>query len=219
VSRILLLGPPGAGKGTQASALEQRWRVPHISTGDMLRAQVRAQTDLGEQAQRYMQAGELVPDDLIVRMVRERLAQPDAAGGFILDGFPRTAAQAEALDRMLNEEHAIEAAVDLQVPEQELVRRLSGRLVCPKCEAIYQVDTRPPKQKGVCDACGTGLAQRSDDEPEAVRRRLQVYREQTQPLLDYYARRGMLHAVDGTRGPEYVAGEIEALLGKVAGAA
>jgi adenylate kinase len=219
VSRILLLGPPGAGKGTQASALEQRWQVPHISTGDMLRARVRAQTELGKQAQRYMQAGDLVPDDLIVRMVQERLAQPDAANGFILDGFPRTVAQAEALGRMLNQEHGIEAAVDLQVPEQELVRRLSGRLVCPKCEAIYQVDTRPPKQKGVCDCCGAALVQRPDDRPEAVRRRLQVYREQTQPLLDYYAGRGMLHAVDGTRGPEYVAKEIEALLGKVAGAA
>lgn len=219
MSRILLLGPPGAGKGTQAAALEKRWAVPHISTGDMLRAHVRQQTDLGKQAQRYMQAGELVPDDVILRMVQERMSQPDARKGFILDGFPRTEAQADGLDRMMGPNGRIEAAVDLQVPEEEIVRRLSGRLVCPKCEAIYQVDTMPPKKNGICDACGANLVQRPDDRPDAIRRRLQVYREQTQPLLDYYARRDLLHAVDGRRGPEYVAGEIEALLGRREGKA
>lgn len=210
--RILLLGPPGAGKGTQAAALEQRWGVPHISTGDMLRAEVRQGSELGEKVQRYMEAGELVPDQIMVSMMGERLSQPDAQRGYILDGFPRTVAQAEALGAMLPEGRGIEAAIDLQVPEEEIIRRLSGRLVCPKCDAIYQVDTRPPKQAGVCDKCGSPLIQREDDRPEAVRRRLEVYRQQTQPLLDYYGRKGMLRAVDGRFGPERTAGVIEEIL-------
>lgn len=210
--RILLLGPPGAGKGTQAAALERRWGVPHISTGDMLRAQVRQRTELGMRAQPYMEAGELVPDEIIVSMVAERLSQPDAQRGYILDGFPRTVAQAEALAAMLPEGMGIEAAVDLQVPEEEIVRRLSGRLVCPGCEAIYQVDTRPPKREGVCDNCGTALIQREDDRPDAVRRRLEVYRQQTQPLLDYYERKGLLRVVDGRYGPEKTSGVIEEIL-------
>jgi len=212
VRRILLLGPPGAGKGTQAAALEQRWGVPHISTGDMLRAEVRQGSELGEKVQRYMEAGELVPDQIMVSMMGERLSQPDAQRGYILDGFPRTVAQAEALGAMLPEGRGIEAAIDLQVPEEEIIRRLSGRLVCPKCDAIYQVDTRPPKQAGVCDKCGSPLIQREDDRPEAVRRRLEVYRQQTQPLLDYYGRKGMLRAVDGRFGPERTAGVIEEIL-------
>ena len=210
--RILLLGPPGAGKGTQAAALEQRWGVPHISTGDMLRAEVRQGSELGKKAWQYMEAGELVPDQIMVSMMGERLAQADAQRGYILDGFPRTVGQAEALGAMLPEGRGIEAAIDLQVPEEEIIRRLSGRLVCAECDAIYQVDTRPPKEAGVCDKCGSPLIQREDDRPEAVRRRLEVYRQQTQPLLDYYGRKGMLRAVDGRFGPERTAGVIEEIL-------
>jgi len=199
VRRIILLGPPGAGKGTQAQALQARWGVPQISTGDMLRQAVRQRTELGRRAQGYMEAGEYVPDPVILEMMEERLAQPDAARGFILDGFPRTLSQAEGLERIL-EAHgiALDAVVDLEVAEEELVRRLSGRLVCPKCEAIYQKDTRPPRQAGLCDRCGSKLEQRADDRPEAVRRRLEVYRRETQPLIAYYRERGLLHVVQGT---------------------
>jgi adenylate kinase len=178
----------------------------------MLRAEVRQGSELGEKVQRYMETGELVPDQIMVSMMGERLSQADAQRGYILDGFPRTVAQAEALGAMLPEGRGIEAAIDLQVPEEEIIRRLSGRLVCPKCDAIYQVDTRPPKQAGVCDKCGNPLIQREDDRPEAVRRRLEVYRQQTQPLLDYYDRKGMLRAVDGRFGPERTAGVIEEIL-------
>jgi adenylate kinase len=214
VRRIILLGAPGAGKGTQAAALERRWGVPHISTGDMLRAQVRQGAELGRKAQGYMEAGELVPDDVMVAMIRERLGEPDAREGYILDGFPRTVAQAEALDAMLRESGGVEAVIDLQVPEEEIIRRLSGRVVCPKCDAIYQVDSRPPRQAGVCDKCGTALIQREDDRPEAVRRRVEVYRQQTEPLLEYYGRKDLLRAVDGIHGPEKTAGVIEELVSK-----
>jgi adenylate kinase len=198
VRRIVLLGPPGAGKGTLAQGLEARWGAPQISTGDMLRQAVREGTDLGRRAEGYMSAGEYVPDDVILEMMRERLAQADAAGGFILDGFPRTVAQAEGLDRILRDQGvALDAAIDLQVPEEELVRRLSGRLVCPRCEAIYQADTRPPKAPGRCDRCGGELVQREDDRPEAVRRRLEVYAREAEPLLAYYRGKGLLHPVDG----------------------
>jgi adenylate kinase len=147
-----------------------------------------------------MEAGELVPDDVMVAMIRERLGEPDAREGYILDGFPRTVAQAEALDAMLRESGGVEAVIDLQVPEEEIIRRLSGRVVCPKCDAIYQVDSRPPRQAGVCDKCGTALIQREDDRPEAVRRRVEVYRQQTEPLLEYYGRKDLLRAVDGRKG-------------------
>jgi adenylate kinase len=208
VSRVILLGPPGAGKGTQAQALEKRWGVPRISTGDMLRQAVRDGTELGRRAQGYMNAGEYVPDSLILEMMQQRLAQGDAARGFVLDGFPRTVAQAEGLDRILADAGVtLDAVVDLEVPEEELVRRLSGRLVCPKCEAIYQAATRPPKVAGRCDRCGAELVQREDDRPEAVRRRLQVYRRETEPLQRYYRERELLHPLDGTA--ESTLGEIE----------
>ena len=193
-----MLGPPGAGKGTLAQALEARWGVPQISTGDMLRQAVREGSQLGRRAQGYMNAGEYVPDDLILQMMRERLAQPDAARGFILDGFPRTLPQAEGLDGLLEGLGVrLDAAIDLEVPEEELVRRLSGRLVCPKCEAIYQAQTRPPRAAGRCDRCGAALVEREDDRPEAVRRRLEVYRREAEPLLRYYREKGLLHRVDG----------------------
>lgn len=208
--RVIMFGPPGAGKGTVAGCLTGKWRVPHIATGDMLREHVRQGTDLGGQAQGYMEAGELVPDELIVQMVRRRLAQPDARAGFILDGFPRTLAQAAALDEML--ERGLDLVLDLEVPEPELIRRLSGRRVCPECGAIYQVDTMPPRQPGVCDRCDGKLVQRSDDEPEAVRNRLEVYRKQTAPVLAYYRERGLLRSVDGTRGSQAVCDEVAGAL-------
>jgi adenylate kinase len=209
VSRIVLLGPPGSGKGTQASALERRWGVVHISSGDLLRAQVRAGSELGRKAQPFMERGELVPDGLVLDMMEQRMAEPDAARGFALDGFPRTAAQAEALDRRLEARgQPLEAVIYLRVPEQELLRRLGGRRVCPQCNAIYQLDTMPPKVAGVCDRCGTALVQRQDEQEEVVRNRLRVYAAQTEPLLAYYRERGLLHEIDGTIGVENVMAEI-----------
>jgi len=213
--RMLLLGPPGSGKGTQATALKGRWELPHLSSGDLLRAHVKEETALGRQAKPYMERGELVPDALIIEMMAERLSQPDAAGGYVLDGFPRTVAQAEALDARLAElKQELDAVISLHVPEAEILRRLSGRLTCsnPSCNAIYQVDTMPPKQAGVCDKCGSALIQRADEEPAVIQRRLAVYAQQTAPLLDYYRRTGRLHAVDGTIGVENVVKEIARLV-------
>ena len=213
--RILLLGPPGSGKGTQATALKGRWDLPHLSSGDLLRAHVKEDTALGQQAKPFMERGELVPDALIIEMMAERLSQPDAAGGYVLDGFPRTVAQAEALDARLAElKQELDAVISLHVPEAEILRRLSGRLTCsnPSCNAIYQVDTMPPKQAGVCDKCGSALIQRADEEPAVIQRRLAVYAQQTAPLLDYYRRTGRLHAVDGTIGVENVVKEIARLV-------
>ena len=213
--RMLLLGPPGSGKGTQATALKGRWDLPHLSSGDLLRAHVKEETALGRQAKPYMERGELVPDALIIEMMAERLSQPDAAGGYVLDGFPRTVAQAEALDARLAElKQELDAVISLHVPEAEILRRLSGRLTCsnPSCNAIYQVDTMPPKQAGVCDKCGSALIQRADEEPAVIQRRLAVYAQQTAPLLDYYRRTGRLHAVDGTIGVENVVKEIARLV-------
>jgi adenylate kinase len=212
---MLLLGPPGSGKGTQATALKGRWDLPHLSSGDLLRAHVKEETALGRQAKPFMERGELVPDALIIEMMAERLSQPDAAGGYVLDGFPRTVAQAEALDARLAElKQQLDAVISLHVPEAEILRRLSGRLTCsnPSCNAIYQVDTMPPKQAGVCDKCGSALIQRADEEPAVIQKRLAVYAQQTAPLLDYYRRTGRLHAVDGTIGVENVVKEIARLV-------
>ena len=213
--RMLLLGPPGSGKGTQATALKGRWDLPHLSSGDLLRAHVKEETALGRQAKPFMERGELVPDALIIEMMAERLSQPDAARGYVLDGVPRTVAQAEALDARLAElKQELDAVISLNVPEAEILRRLSGRLTCsnPSCNAIYQVDTMPPKQAGVCDKCGSALIQRADEEPAVIQRRLAVYAQQTAPLLDYYRRTGRLHAVDGTIGVENVVKEIARLV-------
>ncbi|HZX61549.1 MAG TPA: adenylate kinase [Candidatus Methylomirabilis sp.] len=197
--RGILLGPPGAGKGTQAKMLTERYGVPQISTGDILRSAVAAGTPLGREAKSYMDRGALVPDEVVIGIVRERLHQPDCQRGYLLDGFPRTVTQAEALTRMLTELGApLPCVVSLDVAEAELVRRLSGRRTCPACGAVFHVESHPPKVEGTCDACGGRLIQREDDREETIRRRLRVYREQTEPLISYYQARGLVKHVNGS---------------------
>lgn len=199
--RVAFLGPPGAGKGTQARELAQAWGVAHIATGDMLREAVKAGTPLGLEAKRYMDQGALVPDEVVVGVARERLEWSDAALGFILDGFPRTIAQADALDQMLKGlGQGLDRVVYFEVGEAELLRRLTGRRVCQTCGASYHVVSAPPAREGVCDACGGPLEQRADDSEGTVRTRLQVYARQTAPLLDYYRDRLLLVTV-AAEGP------------------
>jgi adenylate kinase len=196
--RLILLGPPGAGKGTQAQRLSDRLGIPQVSTGDILRAAVAAGTPLGREAKGYMDQGALVPDGVVIGIMRERLAAPDCARGYILDGFPRTAAQAEALGETLQALGTpLTAVVSLTVDPEELVRRLSGRRSCGSCGAAYHLETAPPRRAGVCDRCGGALLQREDDREETIRKRLAVYREQTAPLVAYYRGRGLLKEVDG----------------------
>ena len=199
--RVAFLGPPGAGKGTQARDLAREWGVLHLATGDMLREAVATGTPLGLEAKRYMDQGALVPDDVIIRMMAERLGAADAARGFILDGFPRTIAQAEALARLLKDlGQSLDTVVYFDVAEPELLRRLTGRRVCRACGHSYHLTSNPPKRAGVCDACGGKLYQRDDDGEATVRNRLEVYRRQTAPLLDYYRQRSLLGTVAG-EGP------------------
>ena len=199
--RVVLLGPPGAGKGTQARQLAARWGVPQIATGDMLRDAVAQGTALGREAKRYMEAGDLVPDAVIVGLIAERLARPDAVKGFVLDGFPRTVAQAEALDRLLVEHGLrLDRVVLFEVPEAELVTRLSGRRVCRDCGRNYHVQFSPPRVADRCDACGGALQQRADDAEPKVRHRLAVYARDTAPLVEHYRRRGLLETIAGA-GP------------------
>jgi adenylate kinase len=210
---LILLGPPGAGKGTQAERLGDDFQVPFISTGEMLRANVQNGTELGGEAQKYMSAGELVPDELMVAMVAERIRQKDAQDGFILDGFPRTMDQAQALDSQLRElRRRVTAALLIDVPDEDVVRRLSGRRVCVKGGHNYHIEFDPPKHDGVCDQDGSRLIQREDDEPEVVRNRLRVYHEQTEPLVSYYDEQGLMRRVDGTRGPTQVHDHIRAVI-------
>lgn len=192
--RLTLLGPPGAGKGTQAGLLKERYRIPQISIGDILRQAVADGTPLGVQARSYMEKGLLVPDEVIIGIVRERLEKPDCANGYIFDGFPRTVGQAQALEAMAE---PLDHALSLEVQEEELIRRLTGRRVCEACGALFHVSCRPPRNSGICDRCGGRLAQRGDDREETVRRRLEVYRVETAPLVDHYARRGVLRKVEG----------------------
>jgi adenylate kinase len=203
---LILLGPPGAGKGTQAERLREDFGLPHISTGDILRTQVAEGTELGRKAERYMDAGELVPDDIIVGMIRDRINTGDARDGFLLDGFPRNVNQADALAEALGElDRRLTAALLIDVPDDELVRRLAGRRVCLKNPShIYHVEFDPPKHEGVCDQDGSRLIQREDDKEETIRKRLDVYHSQTEPLIDYYDRAGLLRRFDGRRSAEEV---------------
>ena len=196
--RLLFLGPPGAGKGTQARELAREWGVPQVATGDMLREAMAAGTPLGRAAKQYYDRGELVPDDVILKMVAERFGQPDAAQGFILDGFPRTIAQSDGLGAMLEAlGHKLDGVIYFDVSEPELIRRLTGRRLCRQCQTPFHVVSAPPKREGVCDKCGGELYQRVDDSEATVRNRLEVYERQTAPLLDYYRQRGLLRTVSG----------------------
>jgi adenylate kinase len=214
-ARVVFLGPPGAGKGTQARALAAEWGVPQVATGDMLREAVAAGTPLGLEAKRYMDAGGLVPDEVVIGLVEERLARPDAARGFVLDGFPRTAAQAEALDAMLRRRgQSLDRVIFLDVGREELIRRLTGRRVCGRCGTAFHLVSAPPRVAGRCDKCGGELTQRSDDTREAVATRLDVYEKQTAPLLAYYRDRGLLVTVPGEGPMDRVAADIRKAVGR-----
>ena len=191
---VILLGAPGAGKGTQAEVIAEHLSIPTISTGNIIREALKSGTEMGRKAKEYMDAGKLVPDDIVIGIIQERLAQPDCAGGFILDGFPRTIPQAEALDRM---GIVIDRVIDIEVADETIARRVSGRRVCPACGASYHVDYKRPAVENVCDRCGDTLVQRKDDHPDTVRERLRVYHEQTEPLKGYYAQSGKLYIVEG----------------------
>ena len=211
--RMVFLGPPGAGKGTQALMVSEKFAIPQISTGDMLRAAVKAGTDLGRKAEAIMKRGELVPDEIVVAIIRERLDRQDAQPGFVLDGFPRTIPQAEALNRLLGGlDKPLNKVVEFQVDEEALVKRISQRRTCKSCNAVFNVVTNPPQQEGVCDKCGGQLELRPDDREEAVRNRMAEYRAKTEPLVSFYKRMGILKPVDADRPIETVAAEVEGLI-------
>ncbi|MBR5116571.1 MAG: adenylate kinase, partial [Lachnospiraceae bacterium] len=197
--KIIMLGAPGAGKGTQAKMIAEKYHLPHVSTGDIFRANLKQGTELGKKAKEYMDKGALVPDELTVEILLDRVAQDDCKDGYVLDGFPRTIPQAEVLDRELEKlgDH-VDLAIDVDVPDANIVKRMSGRRACLKCGATYHIEHIPPKQEGICDVCGEKLVQRDDDKPETVQKRLDVYHEQTAPLIDYYTKAGILKTVDGT---------------------
>ena len=213
--KIVMLGAPGAGKGTQAKKIAEKYKVPHISTGDIFRANIKDQTELGQKAKTYMDQGLLVPDELVVDLVVDRVNQPDCDSGYILDGFPRTIPQAEALDKALEElGQRVDYAIDVEVPDENIVSRMSGRRACVDCGATYHMVYAPTKKEGVCDRCGGSLILRDDDKPETVKKRLDVYHEQTQPLIDYYKSAGILKEINGTIDIEDVFSEIVKILGE-----
>jgi adenylate kinase len=210
---LILLGPPGSGKGTQGETLQEDFRLPYYATGDILRAAVRDGTELGQQAKEYMDRGDLVPDDVIVGVIAERIGNAEAADGFILDGFPRTSPQAEALDAKMAElGRELTAAVLFEVSDDEVVRRLGGRRTCVKNGHVFHVEFDPPKHEGVCDICGARLEVREDDKPEVIRRRLDQYHSKTEPLIAHYEEKGILRRVDGELAPDEVGDRIRALL-------
>lgn len=211
--KIVMLGAPGAGKGTQAQMIAEKYHIPHISTGDIFRANIKNGTELGKKAKSYMDAGGLVPDELTVQLVLDRVAQDDCKDGYILDGFPRTIPQGEILTAELaKNSDKIDYAIDVEVPDENIVTRMSGRRSCPNCGATYHIVYNAPKKEGVCDSCGTALIQRADDKPETVQNRLSVYHESTQPLIDYYKELGALRVVDGTMNMNDVFAAITAIL-------
>ncbi|WP_419093896.1 adenylate kinase [[Clostridium] scindens] len=212
--KIIMLGAPGAGKGTQAKKIAAKYGIPHISTGDIFRANIKNGTELGKKAKTYMDQGLLVPDELVVDLVVDRVKQEDCKNGYVLDGFPRTIPQAEALDKALTDlGEKMDYAIDVDVPDENIVRRMSGRRACVGCGATYHLEYAPAKAEGICDVCGKELILRDDDKPETVTNRLNVYHEQTQPLIDYYTKAGILKTVDGTADIEDVFQAIVEILG------
>lgn len=197
--KIIMLGAPGAGKGTQAKMIADKYGIPHISTGDIFRANIKEGTPLGKEAKGYMDKGQLVPDELTVRILLDRVASDDCNNGYVLDGFPRTIPQAEVLDSELTKlGDKVDFAINVDVPDENIVKRMGGRRACVTCGATYHIEHVPPKKEGICDKCGSELILRDDDKPETVQKRLSVYHEQTQPLIDYYSNKGILKTVDGT---------------------
>ncbi len=212
---LILMGLPGAGKGTQAEKINEKYHIPHISTGDMFRLAIKEGTDLGKKAKEFMDQGELVPDEVTIGIVKERLGKDDCKNGFLLDGFPRTIAQAEALQSLLTDlKESIDYVLHVDVPEENLVERLTGRRICPKCGATYHVMYNPPKQSGICDNDGSELIQREDDQADTVKKRLEVNMKQTQPLLDFYQEKGYLVTVDGDQEIDQVFRDIQAKIEK-----
>lgn len=212
--KIIMLGAPGAGKGTHAKKISEKYGIPHISTGDIFRANIKEGTELGKKAKEYMDQGLLVPDELTCDLVMDRIQQEDCKNGFVLDGFPRTIPQAEALDAALTKiGQKMDFAIDVDVPDENIINRMSGRRACLNCGATYHIVSIPPKKEGVCDTCGNELVLREDDKPETVKKRLDVYHAQTQPLIEYYTKQGILKSVDGTQPMEDVFAAIVTVLG------
>lgn len=213
--KIIMLGAPGAGKGTQAKKISVKYHIPHISTGDIFRANIKSGTELGRKAKTFMDQGLLVPDELVVDLVVDRVNQEDCASGYVLDGFPRTIPQAEALTKALADlNQKMDYAINVEVPDENIIRRMSGRRACVDCGATYHLEYAPTKKEGICDNCGGSLILRDDDKPETVQKRLGVYHEQTQPLIVYYTEAGILKEVDGTIDIDDVFGEIVKILGE-----
>ena len=212
--KIIMLGAPGAGKGTQAKMIADKYGVPHVSTGDIFRANIKNGTELGKKAKTYMDAGQLVPDSLTVDLLIDRISQDDCANGYVLDGFPRTIPQAQCLeDALAARGEAVDYAINVEVPDSNIVNRMGGRRACVTCGATYHIVHIPPKKEGICDKCGSELILRDDDKPETVQNRLKVYHEQTQPLIDFYSAKGVLKEVDGTQDMNAVFEDIVKILG------
>jgi len=212
--RLIFLGPPGVGKGTQAERLSAQRRIPKISTGDILREAVQKKTSLGVQAKSFIDGGKLVPDAVVIGIIRERMKEADSKEGFILDGFPRTVPQAQALISMLlQDQRSIDRVLNFELADDELIRRLTGRRSCPNCQAVYHLEYNPPKKPELCDRCSGKLIQRSDDQPETIRKRLEVYRSQTWPLVRFYEEQGVLRRIDGSGTPEEVYARLTAAIG------